>query len=85
MCGCGRQIFVEKTFMDRLETSKFMKVFSLESFPLYGSTCLSCNLLSDVSNMARLFFFKGPEVLVAPSHSLGPPQDYSVMIHFCNR
>ena len=31
------------------------------------------------------FFFKGPEVLVAPSHSLGPPQDYSVMIHFCNR
>ena len=28
--------FVEKTFMNNHKTVKFMKVFSLESFPLYG-------------------------------------------------
>ena len=36
--GCGMpQNFVEKTFVDGSQTSKFVKVFSLESFPLYGS------------------------------------------------
>ena len=28
--------FTEKTFMNWLQTAKFAKVFSLESFPLYG-------------------------------------------------
>ena len=28
--------FAEKTFMNWLQTAKFAKVFSLESFPLYG-------------------------------------------------
>ena len=30
-------IFMEKTFADSLKITKFVKVFSLESFPLYGS------------------------------------------------
>ena len=30
------QNFVEKPFADGSQTSKFTKVFSLESFPLYG-------------------------------------------------
>ena len=29
--------FAEKTFMYRPKTSKFVKVFSLKSFPVYGS------------------------------------------------
>jgi len=29
--------FAEKTFMNWLQTVKFAKVFSLESFPLYGN------------------------------------------------
>ena len=29
--------FVEKTFTDGSQTAKFMKIFSLESFPLYGT------------------------------------------------
>ena len=34
---CGTpQNFVEKTFTDGSRTSKFVKVFSLESFPLYS-------------------------------------------------
>ena len=28
--------FAEKTFVNSYKTSKFVKVFSLESFPLYG-------------------------------------------------
>jgi len=28
--------FMEKTFADSHKTAKFVKVFSLESFPLYG-------------------------------------------------
>ena len=35
--GCGMpQNFVEKTFVDGSQTSKFTKVFSLESFPPYS-------------------------------------------------
>ena len=35
--GCGTPPnFAEKTFADGSQTSKSMKVFSLESFPLYG-------------------------------------------------
>ena len=35
--GCGMpQNFMEKTFADGSRTSKFAKVFSLESFLLYG-------------------------------------------------
>ena len=34
-------IFTEKTFMDRPKTLKFAKVFSLESFPLYGICYMS--------------------------------------------
>ena len=30
------QAFAEKTFADRHKTVKFAKLFSLESFPLYG-------------------------------------------------
>ena len=34
---CGMpQNFMEETFADGSRTSKFAKVFSLESFPLYG-------------------------------------------------
>ena len=36
------QNFVEKTFTDGSQSSKFTKVFSLESFPLYG-TLLTIN------------------------------------------
>ena len=34
-------LFAEKTFTDVTRSTKFAKVFSLESFPLYGnsSTC----------------------------------------------
>ena len=31
------QTIVDKTFTDRHKTAKFAKVFSLESFPLYGN------------------------------------------------
>ena len=35
--GCGTPTnFAEKTFADGSQTSKSAKVFSLESFPLYG-------------------------------------------------
>ena len=37
--GCDiPQNFVEKTFADGSRTSKLAKVFSLESFPLYGNS-----------------------------------------------
>ena len=36
--------FAEKTFTNWLQTAKFVKVFSLESFPLYGSTLVSGQL-----------------------------------------
>ena len=36
--GCGMPPnFAEKTFVDGSQTSKSVKVFSLESFPLYGT------------------------------------------------
>ena len=38
MSGCGHQFLWEKTFAVSLQTTKFAKVFSLESFPLYGSS-----------------------------------------------
>ena len=47
--GCGMPPnFMEKTFADGTQTSKSVKVFSLESFPLYGkclgkSNNFSCN------------------------------------------
>ena len=38
MGGCGTPPnFMEKTFTDDSQTSKSAKVFSLESFPLYGN------------------------------------------------
>ena len=33
----ARPNFVEKTFAGDSKTAKFVKVFSLESFPLYGN------------------------------------------------
>ena len=36
MSGCGHRFSQEKTFADSSKTTKFAKVFSLESFPLYG-------------------------------------------------
>ena len=36
MDGCGRRFSQEKTFADSPKTTKFTKIFSLESFPLYG-------------------------------------------------
>ena len=33
--------FVEKPFADGTQTSKSVKVFFLESFPLYGTLCMS--------------------------------------------
>ena len=39
MSGCGRRFSWEKTFADSPKILKFAKVFSLESFPLYG-TCI---------------------------------------------
>ena len=43
--GCGTSPnFAEKTFADGSQTSKFAKVFSLESFPLYGiDSFVFCN------------------------------------------
>ena len=35
--GCHAPNFAEKTFVCSHKTAKFAKVFSLESFPLYGS------------------------------------------------
>ena len=35
-------IFAEKTFVDRHKTMKFVKVFSLESFPLCGIHACTC-------------------------------------------
>ena len=35
-CPLSLQTIAEKTFADRHKTAKFTKVFSLESFPLYG-------------------------------------------------
>ena len=43
------QNFVEKTFVDGSQTSKFTKVFSLESFPLYGIDHLPFTLCVCVS------------------------------------
>ena len=37
MSGCGRRLSREKTFADSPKTTKFAKVFSLESFLLYGT------------------------------------------------
>ena len=31
--------FAQKTFVNSHKTSKFMKVFAFESFPLYGTPC----------------------------------------------
>ena len=33
----GEETFVEKTLANGYKTTKFTKVFSLESFPLYGT------------------------------------------------
>ena len=41
--------FVEKTFIGGSKTAKFVNVFSLESFPLYGNN-LSEKLLLYASN-----------------------------------
>ena len=34
------QIFAEKTFANSHKTAKFMEVFSLKTFPLYGTLCV---------------------------------------------
>ena len=36
-CPLSLQTITEKTFADRHKTAKFVKLFSLESFPLHGS------------------------------------------------
>ena len=38
----ARPNFVEKTFAGGSKTAKFVKVFSLESFPLYGIKAIAC-------------------------------------------
>ena len=42
MSGCGRRFSREKTFADSPKPTKFAKVFSLESFPLYGTLQYYC-------------------------------------------
>ena len=37
--------FVEKTFADGPKTTTFAKVFSLKSFPQYGTTCINSQVL----------------------------------------
>ena len=52
--------FTEKTFVDGSQTSKSAKIFSLESFPLYGTwtICLhTCMMTQHFSNMMSQLFY----------------------------
>ena len=49
------QTIAEKTFADRHKTAKFAKVFSLESFPLYGTNLM---IQSCILHRAILLFTK---------------------------
>ena len=39
-CRLSLQTITEKIFVDRHKTASFTKVFSLDSFPLYGMYCV---------------------------------------------
>ena len=60
--------FCGETFADGWKIAKFVKVFSLESFPLYGSVC--------IKNVLLLFLFSLP---TSPSH-LWPPTSWRVIL-----
>ena len=47
MSGCGHQFSWEKTFAVSLQTMKFVKVFSLESFLLYSIVIVANERYSD--------------------------------------
>ena len=44
-CPLSLQTIVEKTFAGRHKTGKFVKVFSLESFPLYSVMRIQYNIV----------------------------------------
>ena len=52
MSGYGRQ-FCRENFADSPKTTKFVKVFSLESFPLYGSLFSRC--MEIISSSMKLY------------------------------
>ena len=60
--GCGMpQNFIEKTFADGSRALKFVKVFSLKSFPLYGIQLSQINSITAYKsnpqrNTARLLW-----------------------------
>ena len=54
--GCSTPSnFAEKTFTDGSQTSKSMKVFSLESFPLYSNSAVGS--LSTLSLVGECCYF----------------------------
>ena len=57
-------IFVEKTFTNGIRSVKFVKVFSLESFPLYGMrTVVSLNLSAYISLTYIVYYYVDYEKL----------------------
>ena len=52
----ARPTFMEKTFMGGSKTAKFMKVFSLENFPLYSMHNTENSPLIDTKNCLKRMF-----------------------------
>ena len=56
--GYGTPKFVEKTFTGGSKTAKFVKVFSLESFPLCGTSLLQLLYVTGIN----LFLLQSREI-----------------------
>ena len=55
--GCGTPPnFAEKTFADGYQTSKSTKIFSLESFPLYGKQLKMAYIYTTMANKRLVIF-----------------------------
>ena len=63
--------FVEKTFTDNHKTAKFAKVFSLESFPLYGSICGCAGMLDALLSHCMCAVIRTVHTLLYYSYNCG--------------
>ena len=55
-CEWDAQSFVDTTFASGYQTSKLVKVFSLENFPLYGMYGIAQNFLHPGAPWAKIYF-----------------------------
>ena len=51
-------IFVEKTFTNGIRSTKFVKVFSLEGFPLYGTYSLAVNKRNPTCSLLPFLYMR---------------------------